>query len=103
MRSLIALVPLLVLASCQSLPRRSSTLGSSAARCVDGRTGADVDRETVKIQSVQLSEDARQARLFVERLREGSVYELRVANIGPDGRALHPAEAHYTLNQVPAD
>ena len=64
--------------------------------------GADVDRETVEVQRVQLSEDARQVRLFVERLREGFVYELRVANIG-GGDVLYPAEAHYTLNRIPAD
>jgi hypothetical protein len=65
--------------------------------------GPDVDRETVPIGRVQLSQDARQARLFVDRLREGFVYELRTGNIGAGGDALQVAEAHYTLNRIPVD
>lgn len=63
--------------------------------------GPDVDRADEAMVSVELSPDARAARLRLSRLRPGFVYELRLGNLAPRGRAFFPAEAYYTLRKVP--
>jgi hypothetical protein len=84
--------------------------------------GEDVDRQSVKIQQVDLAPSSdsdsddqpgskgvagknptqtREVWLRVNPLLEGFVYELRVKGITPGGKPLHPALAHYTLHRIP--
>jgi hypothetical protein len=63
--------------------------------------GPDIDRRFEPVRAVELSADARQARLHLGELRPGFVYELRLKPLGPAGESLHPAEAYYTLRVVP--
>jgi hypothetical protein len=65
--------------------------------------GPDVDRQTARVLSIELSADRRAARLSIAPMRPGFVYEIRVRNLGPDGQPFHPAEAYYTLRAVPQD
>jgi len=53
--------------------------------------------------SVTLSEDAKRATLTLSTLRPGHVYELQLKNLAPSGAMFHPDQAHYTLNQIPAE
>ena len=64
--------------------------------------GADVDRRTETLSSVEVAADGRSARLKLPELRAGFVYELRVKNLAGEGRLFHPAEAHYTLRSLKA-
>jgi mono/diheme cytochrome c family protein len=63
--------------------------------------GNDIDRRTEKITSVSLSSDRRRVTLTLETLRPGHVYELRLKSLAPAGELFFPAEAHYTLRQIP--
>jgi len=63
--------------------------------------GADVDRQAVKVQSVEVAADARSAELVLPPLRAGFVYELRMKNLAHAGAMFYPAEAYYTLRVVP--
>jgi hypothetical protein len=63
--------------------------------------GADVDRENVRIESVGVSADGRQAALALERLQPGFVYEFRLKPLVSAGQPFFPAEAHYTLRRIP--
>ena len=47
------------------------------------------------------ADDSRQVSRKLVAMRAGHVYELRVEGIAPEGRSLFPAEAYYTLRQVP--
>jgi len=55
----------------------------------------------VRIESVVVSAGARQATLALEQLQPGFVYELRLKPLVPAGQTFFPAEAHYTLRQIP--
>ncbi|HXT61140.1 MAG TPA: hypothetical protein VN699_21045, partial [Pirellulales bacterium] len=63
--------------------------------------GADVDRENVRVESVAVSAGGRQAALALEQLQPGFVYEFRLKPLVPASQAFFPAEAHYTLRQIP--
>ena len=63
--------------------------------------GDDVDRRAERITAADVSADGRRVRLRLAELREGFVYELRLANLAGPGRRFHPAEAHYTLRKIP--
>jgi mono/diheme cytochrome c family protein/glucose/arabinose dehydrogenase len=63
--------------------------------------GADVDRQSVKVQAVEVAADCRRAELAVQPMRAGFVYELRLKNLARAGAVFHPAEAYYTLRVVP--
>jgi hypothetical protein len=63
--------------------------------------GPDVERETARIVSLEVSADARRVTLTLDELREGFVYEFRLQGLGRSGVPLHPAEAHYTLRRIP--
>jgi len=61
-----------------------------------------VDLETRRIFDVEVSEDGRSARLFVEGLRPGYIYEIKasgVENVAGD-KLLHNV-GYYTLNNIP--
>jgi hypothetical protein len=63
--------------------------------------GPDVDRESVRIETVSISQDARRATLKLERMRAGFVYEFRLRPLVSASQTFFPAEAHYTLRQIP--
>lgn len=63
--------------------------------------GDDQDRADHAVREVQLSADGRRASLRVDNLRAGFVYELRVRNLHPEGKRFFPAEAHYTMHEIP--
>jgi hypothetical protein len=62
--------------------------------------GPDLDRRSESISSVEVSSDGRQARVKLDRLRAGFVYEVRAKGLAPPGETFHPDEAHFTLRQV---
>jgi glucose/arabinose dehydrogenase len=54
-----------------------------------------------RIESVELSGDARTVRLHVDRLEEKYVYDVAVKRIGVGGEELFPHTGHYSMNRVP--
>ncbi len=63
--------------------------------------GDDQDEQAEAIQSITLSDDHRRVVLELPSLRAGAVYELNVAPVGTSADALFPAQAHYTMRQIP--
>jgi mono/diheme cytochrome c family protein/glucose/arabinose dehydrogenase len=63
--------------------------------------GPDIDRQDLRVRAVNLSADGQSARIEVDPLRAGFVYEIRVKNLAPPGEPFFPAEAYYTLRAVP--
>ncbi len=62
--------------------------------------GPDVDRQTTRIEQAIVSDDRREVRLKLDRMRPGHVYELHVKNLAESGALFHPAEAYYTLRAL---
>lgn len=62
--------------------------------------GEDKDSRREKIAAVTRLDD-RTVHLRLEDLRVGFVYEIQTSLTGPDGKAVFPAEAHYTLRSIP--
>ena len=61
-----------------------------------------VDQQTRTIYKVELSQDGRTARLYVEGLREGYINEIKAEGIrNSDGLPLLHNFGYYTLNQIP--
>ncbi|MCC5908210.1 MAG: hypothetical protein JJU13_18485 [Balneolaceae bacterium] len=70
----------------------------------DRRYGSPVvDREQKQIRNIDLSEDKKSVRLYVDGLREGFINEIQLNGIESlhEERLLHP-KAYYTLNQLPS-
>ena len=65
--------------------------------------GDDQDRRSEKIRSVSLTRDGRQATIRLEELRAGYVYEIRTKNLAGAAQPFHPAEAYYTMRNVPSE
>ncbi len=63
--------------------------------------GPDLDRRSESVRSVEVSSDGRRARLKLDRLRGGFVYEIRVKRLAPSAEVFHPDEAYFTLRKVP--
>ncbi len=61
----------------------------------------DSDRRTEQITKIEIAKDSRSAILTLDSMRTGFVYDIHLKAIGRGGNALWPAEAYYTLNQVP--
>jgi hypothetical protein len=62
----------------------------------------EIDRRDLAIERVEVSDDARSARLHVEGLRRHYVHELELAGIrNQRGEPLLHAMAYYTLNEIP--
>ena len=61
--------------------------------------GPDQDRRVEKIVAVQVSDDALEANIELESLREGFVYEFHVRDLAR-GQPFFPAEAYYTLRHL---
>ena len=63
----------------------------------------EVDQTTPNITRVEVSSDRRAVRLFVDRLQEGHVHELRLEGVrSASGQPLLHREAYYTLNYLPS-
>jgi hypothetical protein len=62
--------------------------------------GTDVDIQPSKVVRVELSPDGKQARLTLDGLRSGFVYEFRLSGLTSGGKTLFPAEAYYTLRRT---
>jgi hypothetical protein len=60
----------------------------------------DSDRRSERIRNVALAGD-RSVVLTLESMRPGYLYDVHVRDIGPNGASLWPADAYYTLNEVP--
>jgi hypothetical protein len=65
--------------------------------------GGDHDRRQEKLQSVEVSEDARRVKITLGEMRAGFVYELRVKGLARGKAELFPAEAYYTLRVIPSE
>jgi hypothetical protein len=63
--------------------------------------GPDMDRKSHAVRRATLAVDRLSATITLDELRSGFVYELRLANLAGSGDVFHPAEAHYTLRNVP--
>jgi cytochrome c551/c552 len=63
--------------------------------------GVDVDQQAAKIKAVEVAPDARRVTLALDHLRPGFVYELRLSATAESGGLLEPAEAYYTLHEIP--
>ncbi len=61
----------------------------------------DSERYSPEIRSVTVSDDGLHARLHVDDLRAGFVYELSCDLKQENGQPLQPRNAHYTMNRVP--
>ena len=62
----------------------------------------EVDGQDLKVTRIDVSPDARTARLVVENLREGYVHELHLPGLrNAQGQTLLHDAAYYTLNAVP--
>ncbi len=63
--------------------------------------GPNLDRRTEKIAAIELSPDAKRVTLKLADLRPGFLYEFQLKPLVRGKELFHPAEAHYTLNQIP--
>jgi hypothetical protein len=63
--------------------------------------GDDVDRRRATIERLTVGEDSRTVELDVNPMKAGHVYEIRLGPLAPGGGALQPAEAYYTMRQIP--
>lgn len=59
------------------------------------------DKQTVGVESVQVSEDGRSVRLKLAELKPGYVYEMNLNGlVGADGKPMVNTRVYYTLNQL---
>ncbi|MCE9607829.1 MAG: c-type cytochrome [Planctomycetia bacterium] len=63
--------------------------------------GNDVEREAVRVKSAITSDDGRQVRLTLDKMKQGFVYEFHLRSLAPAGEPFFPAEAFYTLKRIP--
>jgi hypothetical protein len=63
--------------------------------------GPNIDRRTESIAAIELSPDAKRVTLKLNDLRPGFLYEFQLKPLVLGKELFHPAEAHYTLNQIP--
>ena len=62
-----------------------------------------IDQQKRTIFKVQLAQDGRSAKLLVEGMREGYVYEIGAGKVKSEqGRLLLHPKGYYTLNRIPA-
>lgn len=67
-----------------------------------GYATPDTGRHAVRIESAQVSADARTVRLRIDGLREGYVYDVGCdASVAKNGDVLWPQAGHYTMNRIP--
>ena len=63
--------------------------------------GDDVDRRQERISSVKVADDRMSVDIELSKLRAGFVYAFRLQNLADDSSEFYPAEAFYTLRQIP--
>ncbi len=64
--------------------------------------GEEMDTKPHKVTGIEISEDGKSARLKVEHLRAGYVFELRTSGLkSKAGNPLKHPDAWYTLNRIP--
>jgi hypothetical protein len=63
--------------------------------------GPNLDRRSEKIVAIELSPDSKRVTLKLSNLRPGFLYEFQLKPLVRGKELFHPAEAHYTLNQIP--
>ncbi len=63
--------------------------------------GPNLDEQTCRVEVVNTSPDGSSVRLAVSPWKRGFVYELRASGLVPAGERFFPAEAHYTLKELP--
>ncbi len=61
----------------------------------------DSDRRNETVHSVRVTDDGRSVVLMLDGMRAGFVYDIHVRSVAPDAASLWPADAYYTLNQIP--
>ena len=67
-----------------------------------GYGGPEIDRHRPSVQSVSLAEDGLSAKLAVDDLRRGYVYEFNLAGVkSQDHETLLHRNAFYTVNEIP--
>ncbi len=64
--------------------------------------GPNLDRRIEKIDAIEVSPDAKRVTLRLAALRAGFLYEFQLKPLVRGKEMFHPAEAHYTLNTIPA-
>lgn len=68
-----------------------------------GYATPDQDRTNVQIQKIEVAEDKRSVRLYVEPLRPTFVYDIAIESIHGGKEKPFPEVGYYTLNTVPND
>ena len=64
--------------------------------------GPEVDRETPRVTSITASDDGRSARITLDSMRRGHVYEFDLVELrSAEGEALLHRDAYYTVNEIP--
>jgi hypothetical protein len=63
--------------------------------------GEDQDRRQEQITAVRVASDGHQVEILLNGLRTGYVYELHLKNLAAGVAEFFPAEAHYTLRNIP--
>ena len=63
--------------------------------------GPNLDRRTERIAAIDVSPDGKRVTLKLGELRKGFVYEFQLRALSPGKEPFFPAEAHYTLNDIP--
>jgi cytochrome c553 len=63
--------------------------------------GPNLDRRSEKVAALELAPDAKRVTLKLADLRPGFLYEFQLRPLVRGKELFHPAEAHYTLNQIP--
>ena len=63
-----------------------------------------VDKQSRTINNIELSDDGMSAKLTLDQLRPGYVYEIRLNNLrSSTGKEMVHSFAYYTLNEIPGD
>jgi mono/diheme cytochrome c family protein len=63
--------------------------------------GDDQNRRREAVRKIEVNEDRTSVLLRLKQLRAGYVYEIKLSSLVENDEAFHPAEAYYTMRQVP--
>lgn len=81
---------------------KSYTIGTYTYIYQANYDSPEVDRTTPTITRIEVAQDNRSARLYLDKLQEGHVHELHLPGIrSADGLPLLHNVAYYTLNYIP--
>lgn len=79
----------------------SYTISSYTRVSTPAYGGEDQDRRQEQITAVRVASDGHQVEILLNGLRTGYVYELHLKNLAAGVAEFFPAEAHYTLRNIP--